>query len=738
MIAAPHSQPRKRSVALVLLTLGLSAILPAAAQKPGETSSQPDRATAYYHYTLAHLYQQLAAEHMRREYLNRAVEEYQAAIKADPGSDYIHLKLVELYASFNRLDDAVAEAQKILSDDPKNIEVRQMLGKFYAQYAFDPRGSVDQSMLNNAIEQFEQILEIDAKDEEALLQLSALYSAAQNPTKAEGVLKKLLEIDPESARGLTSMGFLYLNMGDPERAIAQFEKVRGLGQADQRALAGLAQAYEQAGENAKAAEIYKELVDEGGGSGNAMRARQALANSLLMAGDYDQALEQYQILAGADPQNAEYQLRLSQIYREKRRFDDARASLQKAASLAPDQMQLEIKYNLVMLLESEGKSGEAIAALDAVAERHREGQLFAGREADASESSGAARHFESDPGSTSRRPWRRSGAMAEMDEDARPRALVQIIDTYRYSRDFDKALERSKAAVEEFPKSRPVVSMRASVLAETGDAEAGAELLRKLLDGGEQDRDTYLALAQVYEKGKLFDKAVEAAKKAEDLAKTDREKMAVWFTFGSVLERAKRFTEAEEKFNQVLEIDPDNAAALNYLGYMLADLNQRVDDAHDMIQKALDLDPDNGAYLDSLGWVYYRQQRFELAERLLVRSLEQFKRDPVVHLHLGDVYYKLGKNDQAKEHWQRSLDEWEHGPKADRDPEEIKKVRDKLDQLETRMSSAARVEGAREQALAHGLSQSSPFPLWLCRSRGRFPTPYSFRLSLGDREEPCC
>ncbi len=688
MIAVLHSQPRRRSIALILLPLCVAAVLPAAAQSATETASQPDRASAYYHYTLAHLYQELAAEHMRREYLNRAIEEYQAAMKADPESDYIRLKLVELYASFNRLDDAVAEAQKLLSDDPKNIEVRRMLGKFYAQYAFDPRGSVDQSMLNNAIEQYEQILQIDDKDEESLLQLSALYSAAQNPSKAEGVLKKLLDIDPESSRGLTSLGFLYLNMGDPQRAIEQFEKVRGLGQADQRALAGLAQAYEQGGENAKAAAIYRELVDESGGGGNSVRARQALANSLLMAGNYDEALEQYKILVGADPKNAENYLRLSQIYREKRRFDEARESLQKAAELAPDQMQLEIKYNLVMLLESEGKSAEAIDALAQLlkdTEKDHYSPAEKRMRASLEEQLGILNRTQDHPDAA----IAAFGAMAEMDEDARPRALVQIIDTYRYSRDFDKALERSKAAVEEFPKSRPVVSMRATVLAETGDAEAGAALLRKQLDGGEQDRDTYLALAQIYEKGKLFDKGVEASEKAEKLARTDSEKMAVWFVYGSVLERAKRFDEAEKKFNQVLAIDPDNAAALNYLGYMLADRNERIDDAHDMIQKALDIDPDNGAYLDSLGWVYYRQQRFELAERLLVRSLEQFKTDPVVHLHLGDVYYKLGRNDQAKEHWQRSLDEWERGPKSDRDPEEIKKVREKLDQLDTRVSSAA-------------------------------------------------
>jgi tetratricopeptide (TPR) repeat protein len=284
-------------------------------------------------------------------------------------------------------------------------------------------------------------------------------------------------------------------------------------------------------------------------------------------------------------------------------------------------------------------------------------------------------------------------AMSELDNDARPRALVQIIDTYRYGRDFDRAVERSKAAVGEFPTNRPVVSMAATVLAETGDAAAGAQFLEKLLDGSENDREILLSLAQVYEKGKMLDKAIEAVEKAEALAKTERERMAVWFTHGSVLERAKKYDEAEEKFNQVLKLDPDNAAALNYLGYMLADLNRRLDDAHDMIQKALDLDPDNGAYLDSLGWLYYRQERFELAERFLVRSLEQFKRDPVVHSHLGDVYAKLGRNAQAQEHWRRSLEEWERSPKADRDAVEIQKVREKLSQIDARSSAA---ESTRE------------------------------------------
>ena len=198
-----------------------------------------------------------------------------------------------------------------------------------------------------------------------------------------------------------------------------------------------------------------------------------------------------------------------------------------------------------------------------------------------------------------------------------------------------------------------------------------------------------LALAHVYERGKRYNDAVEAIDRAAGLATTRAQKLSVLFTSGSVLERAKRHDEAEQKFRELIEKDPDDARALNYLGYMLADIGDNLDEAHDMIQKALDLDPENGAYLDSLGWLYYRQEKFELAERYLVRSLEKIKRDPTVHSHLGDVYFKQGKVEKARKHWELSIEEWKSGPAADRDPEEIAKLETKLSNLDSNLSTKA-------------------------------------------------
>ena len=74
-----------------------------------------------------------------------------------------------------------------------------------------------------------------------------------------------------------------------------------------------------------------------------------------------------------------------------------------------------------------------------------------------------------------------------------------------------------------------------------------------------------------------------------------------------LLDEAKKIEAADQAFRKVLEINPDNAGALNYLGYMLVDHGMKVEEATGMIKKALDSDTDNGAYLDSLGWAYFRQ-----------------------------------------------------------------------------------------------------------------------------------
>ena len=649
-----------------------------------ETAAKSDRAKAYYHYALAHLNMERAGQYGRREYWDKALEEYKAAIAADPDSEFLRIELIRFYGRTDRLDQAVAEAESALAKNPDSIEVRRTLGRFLAAYATNGRrAGVDRDLLDRAVNQHEKILEIEPNDTDSLLKLSGFYQALEQPDKAEGVLKRLLEIDPDSAEGLANLARLYLSQGKTEEAVEALEKVRDSGEAGPQDLATLADLYERMGRNSEAADLY-ERVREMGASNAALSA--SLARNWALSGEYERALNEYKALSREEPNNPEYQLRLSQLYRQKRRFKDAWKHLDQAAELAPDSM--EVKYNTVLLYEAEGKTPRAIEELVTLLEQTRKDGYTQREKRNRGLFLEQLGMLYRDEGNVQRAvdTFRELG---QVDPDAKPRVISYLVDTYRFHRDYESAMRVADEGSEEFPENRSLIMQRSGLLAETGDWREGSRLLKEILRSEPDNRRALLALAHVYEKGKRYDDAIATVEKAAGLAETDEQRLSTLFTFGAVLERAKRYDEAEKKFRELLDKDPDNSSALNYLGYMLADINKMLDEAHDMIQRALDLDPENGAYLDSLGWVYYRQKKFDLAERYLVRSLEKVKRDPIVHSHLGDVYFEQGKVEQARKHWELSIEEWNSGPAADRDPKEIAKLEGKLSKIGVKLSSRA-------------------------------------------------
>ncbi|MBA2271552.1 MAG: tetratricopeptide repeat protein [Chthoniobacterales bacterium] len=130
-----------------------------------------------------------------------------------------------------------------------------------------------------------------------------------------------------------------------------------------------------------------------------------------------------------------------------------------------------------------------------------------------------------------------------------------------------------------------------------------------------------------------------------------------YFDYGAAAEQAGLYDKAADLFHQSIALDPANAAEVyNYMGYMFAEHNMRLDEAEEAIKKALEMDPDNGAYLDSLGWVNFRKGRYEDALRDLLRAAQTLTRDdPVVFEHIGDTYAKLNRVPQALEFWQKAI-----------------------------------------------------------------------------------
>jgi Tfp pilus assembly protein PilF len=137
---------------------------------------------------------------------------------------------------------------------------------------------------------------------------------------------------------------------------------------------------------------------------------------------------------------------------------------------------------------------------------------------------------------------------------------------------------------------------------------------------------------------------------------TNRLTHTFYFQLGSTYERTQKFKEAETYFRKALDLAPDFAEALNYLGYMWAERGENLEEAHRMIEKAVRSEPKNAAFLDSLAWVLYKMDRPKEALKFLLQAVEQSQEpDPTLWDHLGDIYASLKQTDKARQAWQKSL-----------------------------------------------------------------------------------
>ena len=121
-------------------------------------------------------------------------------------------------------------------------------------------------------------------------------------------------------------------------------------------------------------------------------------------------------------------------------------------------------------------------------------------------------------------------------------------------------------------------------------------------------------------------------------------------------EREKQWDKAEADFKRILEIEPDNADALNYLGYTWVDRGEHLTEAFGMINKALKLEPNSGAITDSLGWAHYKLGEYGKAKVQLEDAVALAPSSATIIDHLGDVYWKLGRFREAGYQWERALE----------------------------------------------------------------------------------
>jgi Flp pilus assembly protein TadD len=673
--------------------------VPQADSQVPSSAKDSTRAEAYYNFTMGHFYEQQYEATSRAEYATQAIEAYKKAYALDPKSPVIGERLAEMYWKAQRTHDAIAEAQEILKRNPDDVPTRRLLGRIYLRSLGAADGgqtefteaSGQSEFLTRAIEQYREIYRLEPSDSESALWLARLYRLRNDHEKAEDVLRSILKDDPESEAAVEQLTQLLLDQGKSADAVALLEGLTkrspppGL-------LDLLGDAYTQAKELAKAEQAYRNAIAL---DPSELSHQRGLAQTLLAEEKYSDALAAYQKLADLMPDDPDVYLRIAQIYRELHELDKAEENLVKARQYSPGS--LEVMYNEAMLYQAQGRYEDAIRVLSdavtgikaessALPSRHRSlgilyqqlGQLYR----DTQNYQAAIYTYEE------------LGHLGE-EEDRRSRLL--LMDTYRAAKDLAKALQTGKEALAKYPADPAIRENEALLLGENGQTDEAVKMLRAQLTSSKVDRDTYLNIAQVYERGRRYKEAEEAARAAEVLPGQLRDNEMVWFLLGAIYERQKFFDRAEVEFKKVLAVNPRNAPVLNYYGYMLGDLGQRLEEAQALVERALKEEPYNGAYLDSLGWIYFKQNKLTEAEDTMRKALQRESHDATIHSHLGDIYAKTGRTDLAAAEWEKSLAEWRRSLPGDIESDKVAEVEKRLGQVKHRVAQKSASQDAKPQ-----------------------------------------
>ena len=398
-------------------------------------------------------------------------------------------------------------------------------------------------------------------------------------------------------------------------------------------------------------------------------------------GQYEKAIAMLAPYVNDQPDQVEAVAMLAEAYQAIDRDSEAIALLEKSVQDAP-----ELYSTLGQVYQDAGRWSDAARAFAGAVEERPQSLPLRSQWATALLNTGDARRA---------REVLEEGSAGNSRNQ---RALYLLSEAQRRTRDFAAAEVTARRLIALDARALGGPRQLAAIFLEQGEHQKIVALLEPIVTArlraadaadlsSDTFRSTYFDLATAYEKLRQYDKAIAMLRQARTLSPTDPlveirlarsqqqsgkgdeairtlqaaaakfpKQPAVKLSLASTLEREGKYGDAEAMFRQMIAEDPNNADALNSLGYMLAERAQKLDEAVSFVQRALVIEPGNGAYLDSLGWAYYKQNRFDQAEAPLKEAAAQLPTVSVIQDHLGDLLNRRGLLEDAVSAWQRALD----------------------------------------------------------------------------------
>ncbi|MEK6302193.1 MAG: tetratricopeptide repeat protein [Acidobacteriota bacterium] len=641
-----------------------------------------------------------------------AVAAYKEAVALDSQSVELRVAFGSLYLKNRNVIDAEAQAREAMKLSSDSVEVRKLLARVYLTQSFVGGTTTVKEKARAAIKELEEVVRLDPSskievgDQEvpALAVVGSLYWTLEEPDKALDAFKRVSEGNSSADKAHIQLAQLYYQKNKFREAAAAARKAYDIDPKQPQYAGLLAKSLLRIGRTQEALDIYKKAmgikeasakpdkkavesktsdedkdVKDGDGSKEILINSPLLfdyAEALVFAGRYDDANKLLDPVTKAVRKDhpaylTAVRLQVDALRRSGKR-EDAVRTLETALKGQDVSDSLPLVYSLGETYEEMLQFDKALSTYeDALASIVNPDGTIGNREQDKQAAGVVLQRI-----AFAQRLAGRTEKMQETFDRMKkvlgpnePRADQLIIGTLIDEGKHKEALEAATAAATRFPDERAFKLFRAQAAGKLGDIATADETIKSLLKNKPEDAELYLFWSSVQLDANQVKQAEESARKAISLEPND---LGPLVTLASVQDRQKKYKESEGTLRKALEIDPDNATVLNNLGYFLADRNERLPEAEALIRRAVNIEPTNGSFLDSLGWLLFKQGRVAEAQRYLEQAVLYQQRSATIRDHLGDVYKKQGQADKARAKWEEAL-------KMSTEPDEIKKIKDKLE-----------------------------------------------------------
>lgn len=492
-----------------------------------------------------------------------------------------------------------------------------------------------QGDIGEAIWHMKQALRYDARSDFLKLELANLLMIKKEETKALELIRQVLKAHPNSTEALSMAGRIYQQQNKLDEAVAVYEKILKECPTDQGTYLMLGRIYWNTNRLGDAERVFeamtKQLPDSNAayyfyGKALAAQGKLALAEkALLKCVDLEPSLEepQFELLKIYESQNQHQ--KAIQVYRSILANDPD--NVDAALGLAEQYHKIEMLGASLAILKDLGRKVESDDTITAT--------LF-GRYLETKRFDEAL--------------WMICGMLKTAGHNSDLHYLAGI--AYNGNDQDEKALKQ-------MAKVRPgtrfytnAVVHSALIYHDSGKIDRAIKVVRTALAQQPDYIDYYLYLGSFYEELERYQDALQVFQ--EGLSK-DNTNGRLYFRAGVVYDKMGRKDQSIAAMKNVLRLTPNDAEALNYLGYTYADMGINLDEAEMLIQSALKIKPDDGYITDSLGWVYYKRGDYSRALKLLTKAVSMIPDDPVILEHLGDVYNHMNSKENALNYYRQSL-----------------------------------------------------------------------------------